>query len=174
MEKSEPKWYVVYTRPRFEKIAYKLLIEKNIHTYLPLKITIRQWKDRKKLVEVPLIPSYLFVKIYLKDYLNVLKTEGVVKFIKFNNEMVPIPEWQIKNIKIMLDEDAEFNELLDEKEIAKGDFVEVISGKLKGMKGTVVYTRNSNYIIIRLDILDKNYMVNISRCKIKVINKELS
>lgn len=171
MNKNEPKWYVIYTRPRFEKIAYKLLIEKNITTYLPLKKTIRQWKDRKKKIEVPLIPSYLFVKIDLKDYLKVLKTEGVVKFIKFNNEIVPVPEWQINNIKIMLDEDVNYEEIIDENKISKGDFVEIISGKLKGIKGTVVYIGKTKNVIIRLDVLEKNFLINISKCKIKVIDK---
>jgi len=169
----ELKWYVIYTRPRFEKITYKLLLEKNIHTYLPLKTTIRQWKDRKKKIEIPLIPSYLFVKIDLKDYLKVLKTEGVVNFIKFNNKFVPVPEWQINNIKIMMDENADFQEITDNQNILKGDFVEIISGKFKGMRGTVVYKGKTKNIIIRLDVVDKNYLINISRCKIKVIDQNI-
>ena len=51
----------VYTRPRAEKKVNGRLEEKGYTTYLPLKKTKRQWSDRVKIVELPLISSYVFV-----------------------------------------------------------------------------------------------------------------
>ena len=48
---AEEKWYAIYTRPRAEKQVYQRLTESGIETYLPMQKTIRQWSDRKKIVE---------------------------------------------------------------------------------------------------------------------------
>ena len=69
-------WYALYTKPRSEKKVLDRLLEQEIEAYLPLQKKLRQWKDRKKWVEVPLINSYIFVKIEHKDYFNVLDTVG--------------------------------------------------------------------------------------------------
>ena len=59
---QEEKWYAIYTNPRAEKLVNSRLVEENINTFLPLQKTFRKWSDRRKLVEKPLLPSYLFVK----------------------------------------------------------------------------------------------------------------
>jgi transcriptional antiterminator RfaH len=64
---SNLKWYPVYTQPRAEKKAYSALIDKGIEAYLPLHRRLKQWSDRKKWVEEPLISSYLFVRIADND-----------------------------------------------------------------------------------------------------------
>jgi len=57
----EEKWYALYTRPRAEKLVFQRLIEEGIETFLPLQKTYRMWSDRKKLIEKPLLSSYVFV-----------------------------------------------------------------------------------------------------------------
>ena len=79
----EEKWYALYTRPRAEKLVYQRLVEAGIETFLPLQKTYRMWSDRKKLVEKPLLSSYVFVKTNKKSFQKVYKTNGVVKFISF-------------------------------------------------------------------------------------------
>jgi len=71
-----PCWFAAYTRSRNEKKVAGELEEQHIEYYLPLIKTIRQWSDRKKKVEVPLINSYIFVRIIEKEYLKVLQTTG--------------------------------------------------------------------------------------------------
>jgi transcriptional antiterminator RfaH len=68
------KWYPVYTHPRAEKKACQALINKGIETYLPLHKQLKQWSDRKKWVEEPLIKSYLFVRITTLEQTKVLMT----------------------------------------------------------------------------------------------------
>lgn len=75
------RWYPVYTRSRAEKKANEELNRKGIQTYLPLKKAVKQWSDRKKIVEEPLIKSYLFAYISAREYAEVLMTNGVARFI---------------------------------------------------------------------------------------------
>src|ERR1700744_6665019 len=88
------KWYPVYTNPRAEKKAYQALLNKGIETYLPLHRQLKQWSDRKKWVEEPLIKSYLFVKIAEQQQTEVLMTRGVSRFIYFSNKITSMPEKQ--------------------------------------------------------------------------------
>jgi transcriptional antiterminator RfaH len=67
-KKEENKWYALYTRPRAEKQVYQRLTEAGVETFLPLQKTYRMWSDRKKLVEKPLLSSYIFVNTKSKHF----------------------------------------------------------------------------------------------------------
>ena len=73
-------WYALYVRSRSEKIVNLRISEKGIETYLPLQKTLRQWHDRKKLVELPLFNSYIFVHANSKQFHTIKETEGVAGF----------------------------------------------------------------------------------------------
>ena len=158
-KKSEDRWYAVYTHPRAEKKVYQKLVEANIETFLPLQKTYRQWSDRKKLVEKPLLSSYVFVKTKAKYFPIVYKTYGVVKFVTFEGHPVAIPQNQIDNLKLLVNSDAEI-EVTSEK-FEKGDNVEVISGSLVGLTGELIKTGGRKRVIVRIDKLEQNIVVTI-------------
>jgi len=160
-ESSEEKWYAIYTRPRAEKLVYQRLIEVNIETFLPLQKTYRKWSDRKKLVEKPLLSSYVFVKTNPKGFPVVFKTMGVVKFVTFEGQPVSIPQKQIDNLRLLINSDAEI-EVSSEK-FAPGDNVEVINGSLVGLTGELIKIGNHNRVIVRIDKLDQNLILKIPR-----------
>lgn len=56
------QWYVIRTKSRQEKKVAQLLSDIGFTIYIPLQTTIRQWSDRKKKVQTPYIPGYLFVQ----------------------------------------------------------------------------------------------------------------
>ena len=97
----EEKWYAIYTKPRAEKIVNQRLLEEGVETFLPLQKTYRIWSDRKKLVEIPLLPSYLFVRTKVKNFHYVYRIQGIVKFVSFEGKPVSIPQNQIDNIRLL-------------------------------------------------------------------------
>ena len=156
---TEDKWYAIYTRPRAEKLVYQRLLEINIDVFLPLQKTFRKWSDRKKLVEKPLLSSYVFVKTKAKFFPVVYKTNGVVKFISFEGQPVSIPQNQIDNLKLIINSDAEV-EVSSEK-FAPGDNVEVVNGSLAGLTGELIKIGSRNRVIVRIDRLDQNLILKI-------------
>ena len=94
-------WYAIYTRPRHEKKVNDQLLEKQFEVYLPLITRTRQWKDRKKKVDMPLFSSYVFVNFEYKYRFDVLQTDGVVKIVNFNGTPAVIPDWQIESLRKM-------------------------------------------------------------------------
>jgi transcription antitermination factor NusG len=152
-------WYPIYTKSRSEKKISELFALKKINHYLPLKKTLKQWSDRKKWIEEPLIPSYIFVNISQKEYLSVLETKGVVRFIYFSGKIAPISDVQINNLKTYLSTD--FEPEVTFRNLAKGQKVEIIEGKLKGFEGELISYQNENRLILRFEALGQTVLLKI-------------
>jgi transcriptional antiterminator RfaH len=164
---TEPRWYAVYTNPRAEKQVHKRLVESGVESFLPMQKAIRQWSDRKKVVEKPLISSYVFVKAVPRSFPVVFKTYGVVKFITFEGKPVSIPQNQIDNLRLIVNSDAEIE--VTGEQFGKGDMVEVINGSLIGLTGELIKLGGKNRVLIRIDRLDQNIVVTIPGTFLKKI-----
>ena len=162
---AEEKWYALYTRPRAEKLVFQRLIEAGVETFLPLQKTYRIWSDRKKLVEKPLISSYIFVKTNNHNFPIVYKTRGVVKFITFEGVPASIPQKQIDILRLLINCNAEIEVSSDK--FAQGDNVEVISGVLTGLTGELIKIGTRNRVVVRIDKLDKNLILKIPRALLR-------
>lgn len=150
--KTTHQWFAIYTRSRSEKKAYEYLKEEGIEAYVPLKKTLRQWSDRKKMVEMPLIPSYVFVRVSDKDYYKAIDTPYTLRYVTFNGKAAPIPEEEINILKLLMKElPGDVN--LVSSNIQKGDLVEVMAGPLVGKKGEVIFSKGKHHFQIRLDPL---------------------
>ena len=162
---SSFNWYAIYTKSNFEKKIYAKLVENSIETYLPLRTHFKQWSDRKKKVQEPLIRSYLFVRITEKEYQNVLRVPGVVKFISFSDRPITIPDYQIDVMKKLLADGTDVE--VSSEHFAPGDPVEIVAGKLMGLTGELIESKGNKKVIIRIDQLDRSLLINISSGFIK-------
>lgn len=170
IKKPERAWYAIYTNSRAEKRVNDRLSELEIETYLPLQKTLRQWSDRRKLVEKPLISSYVFVRCTPKEFFTVRTTDGVVKFITIQGKPVPIPEDQITNLRILCGSDAEVEVSSDV--YAKGDQVEVTVGSLTGLRGELIRVGKKHKVVIRIIQPGMNLTVDIKTNAIRKLEKK--
>jgi transcription antitermination factor NusG len=156
------KWYALYTNPRAEKKVEKELILRGFECYLPLQITMKQWSDRKKKVEIPLFNSYIFVRIELeKSYYKILEIPGIVKFVKFGKEISALRDSQIEQIKLLLSnfEDIEVNSEM----IGLNEMVEVIAGPLIGLKGLTIENQSNKSFAIEIEQLGCFMKINLPK-----------
>ncbi|MCF8303932.1 MAG: UpxY family transcription antiterminator [Bacteroidales bacterium] len=157
---EEKRWYAVYTKSRNEKKLAQLLDEKGIECYLPLIKTIRQWSDRRKKVELPLIRSYVFVHISNdREYLRVLETDGAVRFITFSGRAVAIPDKQIEDLKLLVASDKELE--VTRETLEKGDKIEIKAGTLMGLQGELVEHRGTKKMLVRIDHIGQSILVEV-------------
>lgn len=157
---GNPRWYAAYTKPRNEKKVLERLTEAGIEAYLPLQKRLKQWSDRKKMVEEPIFRSYIFVRIEQKDYFNVLNTPGVVRYITFEGKAVPIPDKQIDQVKLLLEQkDIEVD--VAEEPIKPGTMVEVTSGSMIGLVGELVELHGKKRVVVRLDHISHSLLVTL-------------
>ncbi|MBO8131124.1 MAG: UpxY family transcription antiterminator [Candidatus Marinimicrobia bacterium] len=166
---AEVRWYAVYTKSRHEKKVYEMLVKKNIEAFLPLKREYHQWSDRKKMVEEPLIRSYVFVHIPLQRSLDVLETQGAVKFVMFKGNYAPIPDFQIEALKRTLQNGVVLEPVCYLK---IGQLVEVIDGPLKGIIGRIQRIKSQDRFVISLDAIQYSFLVDINPILLKPISEE--
>ncbi|WP_430809610.1 MULTISPECIES: UpxY family transcription antiterminator [unclassified Carboxylicivirga] len=160
MEKNQVKyWYALYTKSRAEKKVYEQLKALNIETYLPLKKTLRQWSDRKKWVETPVISSYIFIKIPRRDYEMVFEVPGVVAYVSYKGQACIIPEKDLVAMQRAIESKLDFS--VETNEIQKGQEITVTSGPLEGVQGEVMEVQGSKKIILRIKEIGYTLIVNL-------------
>lgn len=151
LHEREARWFAIYTRFKREKLVLRQLAAKGVKTYLPLQSFTRRYTRKVKQVELPLINGYVFVKITRPEYLPVLETPDVVHFVRFARNLISIPEAEINLIRRIMGEGVEVEVTHDSFHL--GDEVEVIAGRLTGLKGRLVRKENEKNLLIELETL---------------------
>jgi len=162
-------WIVVRSKPRSEKIAYAQLKEKGIEAYLPLLKERRKWSDRKKWVEFPLFPSYLFAKIEIKNSIFVLQTNGVSSLVKFGEVIAIVQDEVVNAIKLAIDGGYQ---LTPAEYFIAGNAVEVIEGPMRGVKGIVAQLKGKDRLVIKIDAIQQALSIDIDTRFIKNIKRK--
>ena len=160
------QWHAVYTKSRAEKKAYSEFQEKQIEAFLPLQRKLRQWSDRKKWVELPLIPGYVFVNISRREYDTVLQSGYVVGYVRFEGKAATIPNHQIDFLKLMLEQDDLEIEISHET-FRPGQLVEVLAGPLIGLRGKLVEIKGREKVALELAKIGYSALVEIDKSHIR-------
>lgn len=158
---AAPRWYAIHTRSRHEKQVERLLSEKAIESFLPLRREVHRWKDRYKQVELPLFAGYVFVRIVPEpeERLRVLRTVGVVRIVGFAQNDAAIPAEQIETLRRLMASDAPLHR---HRYLRVGQRVKVISGTLSGVEGTLVRLRKSDRLVISIAQIRQSVAVELS------------
>lgn len=158
------RWFALYTRSRHEKFVNDELRKKRIETFLPLRKVTRHWSDRKKIIEEPLFPGYLFVRTPFIDRWNILNTVGVVSFVGKKSDPIEVPEAELVSIRRFTEQEIRLDPFPYLKE---GDRVYVRSGPFKGVEGFVVRKDRHCRLVISLDLLMQSVSVVIDEACIE-------
>ncbi len=147
------KWYAINTRSRHEKQVDSFLIEKGIESFLPLIKTLSRRRDRKKYVDLPLFPGYLFVHVDNEHLNDVKYTRGVAKILGTDiDKPTPVPDKQVLDIKKIMESKVKLDPF---PYLKKGRQVRVKAGPLKGVEGILVEKKDCYIIVISIDLLQK-------------------
>ena len=136
----EKNWLAIYTNSRAEKKVEERLIKEGIEAYCPTYTTVKQWSDRKKKVILPLIPSYVFVKVDIKERQKVLMSQGVLNYVYWQGKPAIIRDKEISILQNQLT-----NRVIPEGKV--GDFIQIKDGVFKGLEGTIKEIQTSKTII---------------------------
>lgn len=153
-------WYVLYTKPRNEKKTARLLSERGITVYCPVRETVKQWSDRKKKIQEPVFRSYVFVELeqYEEEQVEVLTTPGAVRFLWWQGKPGRVREEELTAIRDFLEDykDAEWTIQMEE-----GNSVTVMEGPLKDQEGTIIRVQG-NKAVLQLRSLGWNITAELS------------
>ena len=139
-------WYVVYTKPKWEKKVAEKLAQAGIECYCPLITQIKQWSDRKKKVEVPLFNSYVFVQLPEADRNTVFAVPGVVRYLFWLGKPAIVRDEEINIIKKNLN--ASNIADISVSSIQVGDRIKLDSGVFSNQNAIVQEISKTYYILV--------------------------
>jgi len=138
---AEKNWYVVYTKPRWEKKIAATLTEKGIENYCPLNKVTRQWSDRKKVILEPLFKGYIFINIDEATKWDVRKIDGVINYVHWLGKPAKVKESEIETIRKFLQEFEDVE--VTEAHAGKDDRVIIKQGIMMDYKGIIIEVNGS-------------------------------
>lgn len=135
-------WYLIYSKPRQERIARENLARQFYEVYLPL-IHHRIRRQARTMDQiVPMFPRYLFIHLdnQIDNWKPIRSTLGVARMVAFGNNPAIVPNQLISQLKKREGEDGVHT--IPEKKLARGVAVRIIDGALAGYEA-IFEARNS-------------------------------
>ncbi len=167
-ETPEPKldvpWFAAYTLPRHERRVVAQLTERDVTSFLPTYRSTRRWKDRRKVLEVPLFPSYLFVQINPERRLDLLRLPGVVGLVCFQGKPAQVASYEIENLRQSLSGEKHVH---PHPYLKAGRKVRIRSGSMAGIEGILVRKRDCARVVISISLLQRSISLDIDESDIE-------
>ncbi len=167
---SERKWLVLKTRANAEKKVAERLVSKGIEVYLPLYTTMKQWSDRKKKVQKPLISSTVFVHVEEKErelFWNVVGISGMLYYL---GKPAVVRDEEIVILQQMLQEGI-YESVELSPTLIEGQEVEITGGDFKGLRGIVVEEVNAQKVVIALKGLGAQVVFTLKKGAVKIVKR---
>jgi transcription antitermination factor NusG len=165
-----PAWYACYTRGRHEKKVASHLHSRRIETFLPVRRLDVQWSDRRKSVDLPLFPSYVFARFPMIELPQVLSTRGLVAILRTGGRPAAIPDGEIDNVRRFADVVAAHRIVPERETLAEaGDRVRVVAGPFRGIEGVAVLRRGRRRLLVALGALPEGLAVDLDGAALQVI-----
>lgn len=160
----ELRWYAAWTRSRHEKTVAEQLERKSVETFLPLYETVRQWKNGRHRVALPLFPGYAFVRIALRDRLEVLKVPGVVRLVGFNGTPTPLGDEEIESLRRAL---AEGVRAEPHPFLTIGRRVRITAGPLQGAEGILIRKKGAFRVVLSIDLIRRSVAAEVDSSRLE-------
>jgi len=165
-ECEESAWWALYTRHQHEKAVADMLLAKGFEVFLPLYDSMRRWKDRQKMISLPLFPCYVFVRGGLHRRLQVVTTPGVHMILFYGERVAMIPEDEIQAIRKTVE--GPFH--VEPHPFLKcGERVRVIRGSLEGIEGVLIRKKNLCRLVISVDMVAQSVAVEIEASDVEPV-----
>ncbi len=150
-------WYVLYTKPRQEKKVADSLNAIGIEAYCPMVTVVKQWSDRKKKVQIPLINSYVFVNLEEQKREDVFKVNGIVRYLFWLGKPAVVRAIEIEALQKSSEGIVASFEV---SVIQKDTIYKIPEGPFQGFEGIV---KNINATTIQLLLVDLGFFITLTR-----------
>lgn len=164
-------WWALYTRHQHEKVVADMLTAKGFDVFLPVYDSIRRWKDRRKVLSLPLFPCYVFVRSQPDRRLQVVSTPGVHMLLTRGEQIAVVPEEEIGAIRRAVDGSFRVE---PHPFLKVGERVRVTRGSLTGVEGILVRKKNLYRLVLSVDMLAQSVGVEVDASDVEPIQPEMN
>jgi len=164
-------WFAVYTRFQHEKSAARVLERKAFDVLLPIYQSMHRWKDRNKMVTLPLFPCYLFLRTNIERKADVLRTPGVRWIVENGGCACPISESEIEAIRRITSVPSRVR---PHPFLRHGQSVRIRSGPFAGNQGILARIKNQYRVVVSLELIQKSVAVEVDLSDIESVSASRS
>jgi transcription antitermination factor NusG len=163
---DDSAWWALYTRHQHEKTVADMLTAKGFEVFLPLYESMRRWKDRKKMLSLPLFPCYVFVRGGLNRRLQVVTTPGVHMILFHGENVAMIPDDEIEVIRKTIEGSYRVE---PHPYLKVGERVRVIRGSLEGVEGVLLRKKNMCRLVLSVAMVAQSVAVEIDAADVEPV-----
>jgi transcription antitermination factor NusG len=164
---SQPAWYAIYTRHQHEKTVAQILTSKGFEVFLPLYGAAHHWKDRTKVVSLPLFPCYVFLKGGLERRLDIVTTPGIYALVSTAGQPAAIPPIELEAVRRAVESTLRVE---PHPFLKCGEWVRVKCGPLAGLQGILIRKKNLYRLVLSVEMLGKAAAVEIDAFLVERLN----
>ena len=161
---SQLPWFRLQVNSRKENWIFAHLVVQGYECFLPKYKSVRKWSDRRKEIESPLFPGYLFCRFNPLERLPILKTPGVMEIVGCNRKPIAIDEQEIQAIQRMM-ESSLVRQPWPYLEV--GQQVRIQSGALRGLVGILVALKGNYRLVLSVTLLKRSVAVEIDAAAVQ-------
>jgi transcription antitermination factor NusG len=154
----EKRWYAAHTRANHEKRVAEQLGRRAVEHFLPVYQTVRKWADRRKRLEIPLFPGYIFVRLPLQERLRVLEIPSVARLVGFDNIPISLPDHEMEVIRNGLTGQLR---ALPHHYLKAGRRARIIRGPLEGCEGILLRNKGDLRVVLSVDLIMRSVAVEV-------------
>jgi transcriptional antiterminator NusG len=166
----KPAWYALYAQVHHESKVHSRLSAKSFECLLPQMERWSRRRDRRKKIQVPIFPGYLFVRALLDNYeqVKILQTPGVVRIVRNEDGPLPVPDSQMSSLITLLNNASV---LKVHPYLREGMQVRIVNGPLYGCEGILVRKRHEkSRLVVAIDIIQQAVSVEMNEDDVEPIS----
>ncbi|WP_446745694.1 transcription termination/antitermination protein NusG [Silvibacterium acidisoli] len=158
--RTEPiyPWFALQIRQRDLYRCETSLTSKSYEIFSPKTMEVHRWADRKKRVEVPLFPGYIFCRLNPENRLPVLQVPGVLGIVSSGKTLLEVDTAEIEAIRIAVASKAHMESI---PRLVIGNKVRLKTGPLAGLEGILERIQNQTRLILSVAMLNRSVSVEV-------------
>jgi transcription antitermination factor NusG len=156
---SAGNWYAIHTRHQHEKTIGRHLQQLGFDVFVPLYRAVHQWKDRRKQLDLPLFPCYVFFAGDLSRRFEILNTPGVFSLVASAGKPAIIPQAELEAVRTA----AAIPERVEPHDYWRcGERVRIVTGPMAGLEGLVARKTDSVRVVLSVEMLCRSVAVEVA------------
>jgi transcription antitermination factor NusG len=152
------RWYAVYTSANHEKRVAEQMAQRSLEHFLPHYASVRRWKDRRVRLDLPLFPGYVFVRLALRDRLQVLKIPSVVCLVSFGGQPAALPDETVVHLRDGLSGNLRIE---PHPYLSCGRRVRILRGALAGAEGILLRKKGRLRVVMSIELIARSVAVEV-------------
>jgi transcription antitermination factor NusG len=167
---AKQSWYALQVRSRKENYVASQITGQGYECLLPTYKCIRNWSDRRKEVEQPLFPGYLFCRFDFQQRRSLILTPGVLQIVGAGRTPVPVSEDEIRALQMAVSSGMPKQPW---PYLEVGQRVRVNYGTLAGLEGILVNLKGNQRVVLSVTLLQRSVAMEVDSAWLTPVKETL-